>query len=245
LNLTNNERIYHIATKISKHNVATWPKSLRQAVDAIAVVFAAVYELARTRAATHPSSTVRAMAQSDDAIFDAKLLEREADILRRNREEIPARRRPHYSPADRLEIIQLMRLRGWSIDETAGHFAVHKNTISAWVKELETDPKSTLFTGVTPFNKIGDAARILVRAIRELCPEREFGTRSIAMRIIRAGIQLGRSSVQRILREKKPTAPGSANLPDRQTKGEKSRPKPSRRTLFCVRRRSIERGTST
>ena len=88
--------------KISKHNVASWPKTIRQAVDSIAVVFAAVYELARTRAASHPSSTVRAVAQSDNAVFEAKLLEREADILRRNREEIPARRRPHYSPADRL-----------------------------------------------------------------------------------------------------------------------------------------------
>lgn len=60
------------------------------------------------------------------------------------------------------------------------------------------------FFGEAPFNRLSDAVRHVVHEIRRLCPEREFGTRSIAMAIVRAGIKLSRSSVQRILREKPP-----------------------------------------
>lgn len=143
----------------NKHNVRTWPKNVRQAADAIAVVFATVYELARTRAAAHPSPAVRSMEQTDSAISDLKLSQREADVLRRNREEVSARKRSHYSPEDRLEIIQIMRLRSWSLEETAARFAIDRNTIRRWIRELETDPDSTLFTGVIPVNKYGDAVR--------------------------------------------------------------------------------------
>jgi transposase InsO family protein len=63
------------------------------------------------------------------------------------------------------------------------------------------------FFGKAPFHKIDAAARWLVLKIRRLCPEREFGTRSIAMAITRAGIPISRSSVHRFLREEKPAAP--------------------------------------
>lgn len=189
---------------VNKQNVSTWPKNIRQAIDAIAIMFATVYDLSRTRAASHPSPIIREIAQTDSAISDAHLKDRELGILLRNREGVPARQRPHYSPDDRLEIILVMRLRNWSLEDAAAHFAIHENTIRAWIKELETDPDSTLFTGVTPHNKFGDAVRQLAEKIRALCPQRDFGTRSIAMAILRAGIQLGRSSVQRYLRKPKP-----------------------------------------
>ena len=34
-----------------------------------------------------------------------------------------------------------------------------------------------------------------------MCPEPEFGTRSIARHLIRAGVQIGRATVQRVVRE--------------------------------------------
>ncbi|MEO0512829.1 MAG: DDE-type integrase/transposase/recombinase [Planctomycetota bacterium] len=40
--------------------------------------------------------------------------------------------------------------------------------------------------------------------IRVLCPERDFGTRTIARHIMRAGIQISRASVRRILEEDRP-----------------------------------------
>ena len=62
--------------------------------------------------------------------------------------------------------------------------------------------------GEPPWNKLHDAVRGLVHEIRRLCPEREFGTRSIARHIIRAGIQISRTSVRRILEEPPPDREG-------------------------------------
>jgi len=55
--------------------------------------------------------------------------------------------------------------------------------------------------GAPPWNKLHEAVRWTVHEIRRLCPEREFGTRSIARHIVRAGIQISRASVRRILEE--------------------------------------------
>jgi hypothetical protein len=101
-----------------------------------------------------------------------------------------------------------MRLRGCSVDKTARRFVLHPNTIREWIKRFQTHPEVQGFFGKAPFQKIGDAVRWLVHEIRSLCPEKEFGSRRIAMAIVRAGIQLSRSSVQRILREQMPQRPG-------------------------------------
>jgi len=41
--------------------------------------------------------------------------------------------------------------------------------------------------GAPPWNKLHEAVRWTVHEIRRLCPEREFGTRSIARHVVRAG----------------------------------------------------------
>jgi transposase InsO family protein len=55
-----------------------------------------------------------------------------------------------------------------------------------------------------------------VQELRRLCAEAEFGTRSIAMQLIRSGIRVSRSSVQRILREKKPAKPPEPSEPPKE-----------------------------
>ncbi len=50
-----------------------------------------------------------AVADARDAVaWDAALLEREPAIFRRERERIPPKQRPHYTPTHRLEILQIM-----------------------------------------------------------------------------------------------------------------------------------------
>ena len=46
--------------------------------------------------------------------------------------------------------------------------------------------------------------RWAVHELRQLCPEPEMGTRTIALQMVRSGIQISRRSVQRILHETKP-----------------------------------------
>jgi len=51
------------------------------------------------------------------------------------------------------------------------------------------------------WNKIDDAVRWAIQELRQMCPEPEFGTRSMARQLLKAAVQISRSSVQRILRE--------------------------------------------
>jgi transposase InsO family protein len=191
-------------------NVSSWSAPLRRAVDSIAVMLMQVYMLARGRAASSPSPVVRTLAGRDEEAWKLAIREREVGVFRRRLEAMPPHSRPRFLDEDRFEVLQLMRLRGLSIDQAAERYVLHPNTIRGWIRQFRTGRDVGAFFGKAPFNKISDAARWLVHEIRRLCPEREFGTRSIAMAIVRAGIQLSRSSVQRILREKKPAAPAQA-----------------------------------
>ena len=184
-----------------------------QVVDTVATLFSQAYMLARTRAASHPSPIVRALAGRDHANVEAQLLDREAAILRAQRSQLAPHRRPEYAPEQRAEILQLMRLRGWSPRQAADRFVLHANTIRSWRKAAGEDGSSRLL-GEAPWNKLHEGVRWLVHEIRRLCPEREFGTRTIARHIVRAGIQISRTSVRRILTEEPPERPAQAELKD-------------------------------
>jgi len=109
--------------------------------------------------------------------------------------------RPDYRPAQRLAILQLMRLRDWNIKITAKRFVIHENTLRAWIKAAEGKGKPNLLARVIVWNRIDDAVRWASQELRRLCPEPEFGTRTMARHLLRAGIQISRSTVQRVLRE--------------------------------------------
>ncbi len=191
-------------------NPLCWPAPLRRAVDSIAVMLMQVYMLARGRAASSASPVVRTLAGRDEEAWKLAIREREVGVFRRRIEAMPPHSRPHFLDEDRFEVLQLMRLRGLSVEQAAERYVLHPNTIRGWIRQFRTGRNIGAFFGKAPLNKINDAVRWLVHEIRRLCPEREFGTRSIAMAIVRAGIQLSRSSVQRFLHEKKPAAPVTA-----------------------------------
>ena len=178
--------------------------SVLQFIDAIAIAIAQGYMLARARLVSHPSPLLRLAAVRDALAWDAALLERELAVFRQERERISPKQRPHYTPTHRLEILQIMRLRHWSATETARRFVLHPNTIRGWLKQLRTHGESShLFSGPV-WNRLHDAVRWTVHELRRLCPQTECGTRTIARHIMRAAVQISRSSVQRILREEPP-----------------------------------------
>ncbi|WP_428387667.1 transposase [Mucisphaera sp.] len=149
----------------------------------------------------------RVQAQRDHSYSDSVLLERELAIFRGHRQNRPAKQRLHYTPKERAEILQLMRLRGWSAKETAARFVVYPNTIRNWKRAVREKHRAEDYVGSPPWNKLHAGVRWLVHEIRLLCPEREFGTRTIARHIMRAGVQISRSSVLRILEEERGPRP--------------------------------------
>ena len=126
-----------------------WSNStVLQLIDAVAITIAQGYMLARARLTSHPSPVIRLAAARDAASWDPRLLERELAVFRQERERLSAKQRPHYKPAHRLEILQIMRLREWSAAETARRFVLHPNSVRHWLKQLRTVGKSShLFTG--------------------------------------------------------------------------------------------------
>jgi putative transposase len=163
------------------------------------------------------------LVQRDHALGEVELLRRELAILRAQREQIPAHRRPEYSPPQRVAILQLKRLRGWNLQKTANHFVVHRNTVRSWIKAVQGQCRSSLLAGAISWNRIDDAVRWAAHELRRLCPEPEFGTRTIARHLIRAGIAISRSTVQRVQREEKPTQPRPARPEMAQPAGEEPR----------------------
>ena len=106
-------------------------------IGTISNVIAYAYGLARERLASSGSSIMRMMIQRAHAVANDALLERELAVLRGQREKMKPKSRPDYSGAHRLEILQIMRYRDWTIAETAKRFVLHPNTISAWVRAME------------------------------------------------------------------------------------------------------------
>jgi len=182
-------------------------------VDSMAILLSQAYQLARARLASAGSPIMRLLVQRDHAFTEVDLFRREVEIFQAQRQGLPPHRRPDYRPAQRLAILQLRRLRGWSIKKTADQFVVHRNTIRAWIRAAEGKGRPSLLNGAVVWNRIDDAVRWAVHELRRLCPEPEFGTRSIARQVVRASIEISRSTVQRVLREAKPPRPGRPARP--------------------------------
>jgi hypothetical protein len=102
-------------------------------VDSVAIVLCQAYQAARVRIAS-ASPPFKLLVQRDHALNQVELLRRELAIMRAQREQIPAHRRPDYAPEQRLAILQLRRLRGWGVERTAKRFVLHPNTVRSWIK---------------------------------------------------------------------------------------------------------------
>ena len=117
-------------------------------------------------------------------------------------QRIDPHRRPQYTPVERMAILELRAMRGWSKAETARHFFVSDDTVRAWLRRADDD---LLVQTRTPVNRFPDFVRYAVQRIRLFCPS--LGKVKIAETLARAGIHIGNTTVQRILNEKPTKSP--------------------------------------
>ena len=180
LPISTQEGTANIARTIKSNAVATWPKSILKDLDSIVTVLMAAFMLVRSRAAASGSPIMRALAWQHERASDASLSNREVAVLRGS---MRPQARPPYAPAARLEIVQIMRLRRWSIQAVSKYFAIHPNTLRAWLNEMNLyEGESRLFK--PPINRISEAGRWLVHQIRESCPSGTRGTRTAWYRTV-------------------------------------------------------------
>ncbi len=176
-----------------------WTKTVRSSVlHAISLAFAALTR-AWGSAATSPRRTTRLQAELDRAKTEIALLNEELAIKNDRLGRVPPRRRPHYRPTDRMRTLQLKAARGWSSHQIAEVFAVTEDTIATWLKRTDEEGERALVQVSEPVNKFPDYVGYLVRWLKAMCPA--MGKKQIAQVLGRAGLQLGTTTVGRMLKQ--------------------------------------------
>ena len=121
---------------------------------------------------------------------EVELLREEARILSSRIARIAPQRRPQYPPIERMAILKLRAMRGWSKVETARHLFVSDDTIRSWQRRVDDD---TLLQTATPVNRFPDFIRHTVQQIKLFCPS--LGKVKIAETLARVGIHIGKTTV--------------------------------------------------
>jgi len=163
---------------------------------------------ARARAADGINARVRLAAQNDRLHEECALLREELRIKDARTAQIAPQRRPHYGALERMSILELRAVRGWSLKQTADTFLLTSATIASWVKRINQEGPDALLQLPEPVNKFPDFVRYIVQRLKTLSPS--MGKVKIAETLCRAGLHLGATTVGRILKEEPQSDPGDA-----------------------------------
>ena len=150
---------------LSKRVVATpalpknWKRCVRSAV--LNVISLAQFSIAYGRgwAANSINARVRLKADNDRLREEVSLLREEMRIKDSRMARIGPQRRPHYTPTERMVILELRAARGWSLSQSAGRFLVTTATIASWVKRVDEEGPESLVQICQPVNKFPDFVR--------------------------------------------------------------------------------------
>jgi putative transposase len=134
-------------------------------------------------------------------------LEAENTLLRARLLRVPPRRRPHYRPHERLEILWHSAHHGLSVTATAAAFCLSRQTVLNWRRVVHRQDPHLL----PPLTRLSDLVHELVHRLKREWPR--WGTRRIAGQLARLGVAASRSSVQRILRRPRTPEPEDRLVP--------------------------------
>lgn len=189
-----------------------WPVIIKSAlIHAISLAHLAIIH-ARGWAANSINARVRLAARVEQAQAEIAMLREEIRIKDTRMRAIPAQRRSHYLPTERMAILELKAARGWSLSQTARAFLITAATASDWAKRVDESGSGALVQLREPVNKFPDFVRLLVQRLKVLCPV--MGKVKMVQILARTGLHLGATTIGRMPKE---TAP--RNDTDVSTKG--------------------------
>ena len=174
-----------------------WPSRVRSGV--LHAISLAHFSLTYTRswAANTWNARIRLKQENDRLRQELALLHEEMRIKDARMLRIPAQRRPHYPPIERLSILELRAARGWSRSQTARRLLVTPATVCCWMGRLDEEGPRAIVQVREPVNKFPEFVAYIVRRLKVLCPS--MGKAKIAQVLCRAGLHLGSTTVQRML----------------------------------------------
>jgi transposase InsO family protein len=157
----------------------------------------------------------RLAAQLQQAQAEIALLREELRIKNARMAQIPAHRRPHYPPTERMAILELRAARGWNQVQTAKAMLVTPETVAAWNRRVDEQGPHALVQLPEPVNRFHDFVRYIVRRLKALCPT--LGKVGIARILARAGLHLAATTVGQIMKGEPPcpdqTTTASEDMP--------------------------------
>lgn len=171
----------------------SWPRVVHRGVLHALSLAATAMTRAWSRAGSVGARTQR--LQSELALLAEELALKDARWARQ-----PPHRRPHYDPVQRMKILELRAIRGWSVHQTAECFLVTEETIMSWMRRV--DEEGGFIRPATPISRFPDLVVHLVQRLRMTCPT--LGKKKIAEALARAGLHLGVSTVGRMLKRDLP-----------------------------------------
>ena len=142
----------------------------------------------------------RLVARLEQATHEIALLREELDIKDGRWQRSRSRRRPHYTPVQRMRILQLRATRGWSREKTVRVFLLDLHTLQLWMRRLDEQGEPALIRTVEPVNRYPDFVRNLVRQLKRLFPM--MGYERMAQVLARVGLALGATTLRRIVCER-------------------------------------------
>ena len=134
------------------------------------------------------------------------MLQREIAIKDSRFARLDPKKRPHYLPTERLEILTIRAMRGWSNVQVAKRFQVTIQTIINWIRGIDNDEEIVQMPERP--NRYPDFVRYVVQQLKVFCPM--LGRYKIADLLARAGLHLSASTVKRIVDEP-PIEPANAD----------------------------------
>ncbi|MCZ6690614.1 MAG: helix-turn-helix domain-containing protein [Planctomycetota bacterium] len=143
---------------------------------------------------------LRLQAEIEDLKREIGLLLEEIRIKDSRMSRIESRRRPQYTPMERMAILELRAARGWSARQIARAFLFSQETISEWRGRIDEEGPRALLELSELVNRFPDYVRYVVQSLKLLCPC--LRRKKIAEVLCRAGLHLGASTVRRMLRER-------------------------------------------
>ncbi len=173
-----------------------WPEHIKSGILHAISLASVVLSYARGRA----TGRRRLQAELEQANTEIALLREELYIKDGRWKRSRSRRRPHYTPSQRMRILQLRAARGWTLEKTARVFLFDLQTLLIWMRRLDEQGERDLIQTAEPVNRYPDFVRNLVRQLRSLFPT--MGSERMAQVLARAGLQLGATTIRRMVREK-------------------------------------------
>jgi putative transposase len=207
-----------------------WPRVLRAAFQHAVALQRLALLAVRSGFENSPDPQAAQVAEIDrlrEALAASKEVNR---ILRARLDGIPASRRPHYPPAERMAILNLRSGLGWSDAQTARELLVTPQTIANWRRRADEQGPDALVQTREPVNAYPDFVTGVVHELHDAAPG--MGRRMLADVLARTGLTLAASTVERMKKRSRrrptPEAPPPGQPEPERDKPDAASPRPKR-----------------